>query len=262
MSSELRAAALLTLSLALAGCFAEELPEQAVSGQVVVPSDLMDDPREIGMIYLGIFEAWNPEQLGYSYPATGPRVGDNPLGDAQPYGGTTIGEYAYPCLRAIQCEVITGRYPTIADLLELKPVNNEDGSLMSDEEFYDQCQWYYGWNSIAEFRFIGEEQLDFAEDADGNWAADFTAVHTQAPESSIIWGFMDNDFTTCSTTQGGINRRTSDDGEFFREGTNFGDVLNFPDQYITQGDLISGEVAVIEADKSDGYRLVLDEVRD
>jgi hypothetical protein len=260
MSSELRAAALLIACLSASGCFVEELPEVNISGQIVVPASAAPDSRTIGMVYLGIYEAWNPEQLGYSYPATGPRVGDNPLGDAQPYGGTTVGEYAYPCLRAIQCEVITGRFASIDDLLEVKPINTEEGEPMTDEEFYDQCQWYYGWNSLAEFRFIGTDQLDFSEDADGDWVADFGVVHSQAPEGSIIWGFVDNDFTTCSSSQGGINRRRSDDGVFFREGTNFADVLNFPDKYITAGDLVSSEVAVLSSDKVDGYRLVLDEV--
>jgi len=246
----------------LAGCFVEDLPEENLSGQVVVPSSIAQDAREIGMVYVGIFEAWNPEQLGYSYPATGPRVGDNPLGDAQPYGGTSVGEYAYPCLRAVQCEVITGRYASIDDLLEVNPINVEDGDPMSPEQFYDQCQWYYGWNSLAEFRFLGEEALDFREDESGDWVADFQAVHTQIPAGSIVWGFVDNDFTTCSENQGSINRRQSDDGVFFREGTNFGDVLNFPDKYITEGDVVSGQPAVITEDKNEGYRLVLDEVID
>ena len=260
MSSNRCASALLALALPLAGCFVEELPEQNLAGQVVVPASAVTDSRSIGMVYLGVFEAWNPEQLGYSYPATGPRVGDNPLGDTQPYGGTTIGEYAFPCLRAIQCEVITGRYPSLEDLLDVNPINTDDGELMTEEEFYDQCQWYYGWNSIDEFRFIGDDQLDFTENEDGDWAADFLAWHTQIPAGSIIWGFADNDFTSCSPNQGGINRRRSDDGQYFREGTNFADVLNFPDKYITAGDLVSSEVAVITEDKTEGYRLVIDEV--
>ncbi|MCO4769777.1 MAG: hypothetical protein KDA24_07070 [Deltaproteobacteria bacterium] len=243
----------------LGGCFQEELPEQNLSGTVVVSGDVVDDIRSLGMVYIGIFEGWNPEQLGYSYPATGPRVGDNPLGDAQPYGGTTVGEYAYPCLRAIQCEVVTGRYPSIDDLLEVNPIANEDGSDMTSEQFYDQCQWYYGWNSVDEFRFVGDE-LDFTENEAGDYEAEFLAWHSQLPAGSIVWGFVDNDFTTCSASQGAINRRRSDDGAFFREGTNFADVLNFPDKYITEGDLVSSQPTVLTEDKKDGYQLVIDEV--
>jgi len=260
MRSEFVAAA--AALLALTGCFNEELPEQNLAGQVIVPSSVAEDSRALGMVYIGIFEAWDPEQLGYSYPATGPRIGDNPLGDAQPYGGTTIGEYVYPCLRAVQCEIITGRYSNLEDVLEINPINNEDGSAMNSEQLYDQCQWYYGWNSIDEFRFVGADTLDFKQNEDGDWAADFLAWHSQVPAGAILWGFIDNDFTTCSEAQGAINRRRSDDGIFFREGTNFADVLNFPDKYITDGDMVSSAPTVIEEGVLDGYELVIDEVMD
>ncbi len=75
-----RALVALATALLMAGCFNELLPEQNLSGTVVVPGDLIEDSRDIGMVYMGVFEGWDPEQLGYSYPATGPRVGDNPLG--------------------------------------------------------------------------------------------------------------------------------------------------------------------------------------
>ena len=260
MSSRRRLSLPLGIALGLAGCFAEDLPEQDLAGTVVVPRSVADDPRTIGMIYLGIFEAWNPEQLGYSYPATGPRVGDNPLGDTQPYGGTSVGQYAYPCLRALRCDVITGRYASIEDLLAVHPVTKGDGDLMNVEEFYDQCQWYYGWNSIEEFSFLGTEQLDFTENAEGDWEAEFLAWHTQVPAGAVVWGFVDNDFTSCSVDTGSVNRRQGDDGQYFREGSNFPDILNFPDKYITAGDVVSAAPEVIEEGRTDGYRLLLDEV--
>lgn len=259
MSSRVLAA--LVAALLVAGCFDEQLPERNLTGTVVVPSAMVEDSRDIGMVYLGIFEGWDPEQLGYSYPATGPRVGDNPLGDTQPYGGSTVGEYAYPCLRALRCNVITGRYTTIPDLLDKNPVTKEDGELMNQEEFYDQCQWYFGWNEVSEFTFLGDE-VDFHENAEGDWEAEFLAWHTQIPAGSILWGFVDSDFTSCSIDTGSINRRRGDDGQFFREGSNFPDVLNFPDKYITDGDLVSSQVATIVADQADGYELRLDEMVD
>lgn len=259
MSSEKLLSLVLAVGL-LPGCFNEELPERNVTGAVVVPGDAVEDPRDIGMVYVGVYRDHDPEQFGYSYPTTAPVVGDNPIGDAQPYGGTSIGEYAYPCLRALKCEIITGRYSTIDDLLAKNEVLTEDGDPMSSEQFYDQCQWYYGWNSIDEFRFLGE--LDFAENDDGDWQADFLAWHTQVPTGSILWAFLDNDFTTCSTSQGGINKRRSDDGEFFREGTNYADVLNFPDKYVTAGDMVTGTPVEVLEDTVDGYILTLDEVID
>jgi hypothetical protein len=252
---------------ALTGCWDEELPETTIDGTVVVPGDLAATPADIGMVYVGVFEAFDPFQLGYPYPSTGPRVGDAPIGDALPYGGTTIGSYAYGCYRALACEIITGRYATLADVLEANPVELEvegtaDVVPATEENLYDQCTWYYGWNSIQEFTFVGSEQLDFAKNSDGDWEASFRAWRTQLPAGAILWGFVDNDFTTCTTTNGSVNRRQSEDGIFFREGTNFGDVLNLPDKYITAGDWIVENPDTIEEGRSDGYRIVMDYVKD
>lgn len=252
----------LAAMLFLVGCFEEELPQRDLDGQVVVSGELMPDSREIGMVYIGIYEGFDPEQLGYPYPMTAPRVGDNPIGDALPYGGTSVGQYAYGCFRALRCKVISGRYPSLDDFLDVNPVDTDEGEPATAEDLYDQCSWYYGWNSLDEFSFIGTDQLDFTENEDGDWVADFRAWHTRLPAGAILWGFADNDFTSCSVDQGAINRRQDDDGNYFREGTNFSDVLNFADKYITDGDLISSTPTTIEEDQTEGYRLVLDYTRD
>lgn len=246
----------------LTACFEENLPQQDLDGQVVVPGELVNDARDIGMVYLGIYEGFDAEQLGYPYPKTAPRVGDNPIGDALPYGGTTVGHFTYGCFRALRCQVISGRYESLDEFLETNPVDNDQGEAATAEDVYDQCTWYYGWNSLEDFSFVGTDQLDFAQNADGDWVADFRAWHSRLPAGAMIWGFADNDFTSCSTDQGAINRRQSDDGNYFREGTNFGDVLNFADKYITDGDLISSTPTVLEEDKTQGYTLTLDYTRD
>ncbi|MEE2830072.1 MAG: hypothetical protein VX498_12855 [Myxococcota bacterium] len=246
----------------LSACFVEDLPQQNLDGQVIVRSELLPDARQIGMLYIGIFEAFDPEQLGYPYPQTAPRVGDNPIGDALPYGGTSVGQYAYGCYRAVRCQIISGRYASLNDFLEINPVETDQQEPATAEDLYDQCSWYYGWNSLEEFSFIGPEQLDFTEDENGDWVADFRAWHTRLPAGAILWGFADNDFTSCSVDQGAINRRQDDDGNYFREGTNFNDVLNFPDKYITDGDLVSSEPTVLEEGRTEGYSLVLDYWKD
>jgi len=256
MSGSRLLVALLCCSL-LGACYEESIPEQNLDGQVVIPGDMVDDPREAGMIYLGIYEGFDPEQLGYPYPTTGPRVGDNPIGDALPYGGTSVGAYAYACYRALRCKVISGRYDSLEALLDTNPVEEEE-EFASAEQMYDQCSWYYGWNSLGEFSFIGDDQLDFSRDSAGDWVADFRAWHTRIPTGAILWAFADNDFTTCSPDQGPVNRRRSDDDQYFREGSNFNDVLNFPDKYLTEGDFISETVATIEAEQTTGYSLRLE----
>lgn len=253
---------LLAAVVALTGCFNEELPQGNLTGTVVIPGDYAADITEIGQVYLGLFEGFDPYQLGYPYPKTGPRVGDNPIGDALPYGGTTVGTYAYACYRALNCQVLTGRYDSLQAILDKYPVELESGDMATEEDLFDQCTWYYGWNGLAEFNFIGDGQLDFVKNGDGDWEAPFQAWNTEAPAGAILWGFVDNDFTTCNIDQGVVNRRREDDDNFFREGTNFVDVLNFPDKYITPGDWISETPVVLEADQRDGYQIVLDYVRD
>ncbi len=252
----------LLLTVGLVGCFEENLPEQNLDGTVVLPGDLVDDPRYAGVVFVGIYEGFDPEQLGYPYPATGPRVGDNPIGDALPYGGSTVGDYAYGCVQSLRCQIVSGRYSTLDGLLEVNPVQDEEGEDLDDEDMFDQCSYYYGWNSIQEFSFLGPDQLDFTQNEDGDWVAPFRAWHSLLPEGALLWAFADNDFTSCSVNQGQINRRRGEDGQFFREGTNFSDVLNFPDKYITDGDLVSTTPVALEADRTEGYQLVLDYVKD
>ncbi len=251
----------------LVGCEEEEIEQNNLDGTLVLDGALVDevfdgDARKIGMVYIGIFEDFDPEQLGYPYPSTGPRVGDQPIGDALPYGGTSIGVYSYGCYRALACNMLTGRYPSLEDVLEVNPIELEDGEMVSAETMYDQCTWYYGWNAIEEFSFVGQDDLDFQKNDDGDYEASFRAWHGRTPPGARIWAFADNDFTSCSPDQGVVNRRYGDDLNFFREGTNYADVLNFPDKYVTDGDFISSEPPTLEADKLDGYEVRIDYLKD
>ncbi len=260
--------AALAALLTLVGCDSDEedVPERNLDGTVIVRGDLVrdhlgGDPRRLGVVYIGVYEGFDEEQLGYPYPKTGPRVGDNPVGDALPYGGTSIGSYAYGCYRALSCNVVTGRYASLHEVLEVNPLSVDDQAV-DDETLYDQCSWYYGWNSIEEFSFIGAEQLDFRENADGDYEASFRAWHGRTPEGAVVYAFVDNDFTTCSPDNGTVNRQRPYDGVFFREGTNYGDILNFPDTYLNGGDFLSSSPPVVEAGRQDGYTVVVDMLKE
>jgi hypothetical protein len=254
--------------LALCGCESDEddIPERNLDGTVVVRGELVDehlggDPRRLGVVYVGVYEGFDPEQLGYPYPKTGPRVGENPVGDALPYGGTSIGSYAFGCYRALSCNLVTGRYATLAEILEVHPLTVDDAPI-DDEVLYDQCAWYYGWNSIDEFTFIGADQLDFHQNADGDWEAPFRAWHGRTPAGAIVYAFVDNDYTSCSPDSGTVNRQRPYDGVFFYEGTNYRDILNFPDKYLNDGDFLSSAPPVVVEGKQDGYTVVIDMVKD
>lgn len=254
MSFERRTA---LLALALGGCFDEALPEEDLRGQVVLPASLGMTPQQAGMIYVGVFEGFDADALGFPYPTTGPRIGDQSYGDALPYGGTTVGAYTFACYHALACEVQTGRYLDIADFLAHHEVA-VDGEPVTEEGFFDHCAWYFGWNELSEFLFLGQDRLDFQEGEGGDWTAEFEVLHSQLPDGAIVWGFMDNDATSCSTQTGLANRRQSEDGQFWREGSNFNDVLNFPAKYITSGDLLVSEPAVLEGGRTEGYSIAFD----
>lgn len=262
-----RFALVLSALALLVGCEEEEIEQNNLEGTVVVDGDLVDevfdgDIRRLGVVFLGVFEDFDPEPLGYPYPSTGPRVGDQPIGDALPYGGTSIGVYAYGCYRALACQVLTGRFASLEDVLDVHPVELEGGGVVDAETLYDQCTWYYGWNAIEEFSFVGVDAVDFHGNGDGDFEASFEALNGRTPEGARIWAFADNDFTSCSPDQGVVNRRFGDDLNFFREGTNYPDVLNFPDKYITDGDFISNEPPTLQADQLDGYEVRIDYLKD
>jgi hypothetical protein len=254
MSSELRAAALLLL---LPACFEEEIPEGDLSGRLILPASHGIDPRDLGVVYVGVYESIDAEALGFPYPTMGPRVGDQDFGDALPYGGSTVGEYAFACIRALACQVVTGRYETFGDVVDGLDLGSSDPPLDA-QGLFDQCSWYYGYHQEEEFNFVGARLLDFAEQDDGDWSAEFSVLHSLLPAGARLWAFADNDQTTCSSQGGVVNRRIGEDGQYFREGSNATDVLNFPARYITEGDLLSSEGATVADGVRADYSVTLD----
>ena len=248
---------LVLLAVLLVGCFEEEIPEEDLSGQVVLPQSLGVDPSSLGMIYVGVYESYDADALGYPYPTMGPRVGDQDYGDALPYGGTSVGEYTFACVRSLACKVVTGRHEGFADLVEAYDLDTGETPLDA-EGLFDQCAWYYGYHQEAEFNFVGAGNLDFRQDDGGDWLADFAVLHSMLPADARIWAFADNDRTTCSMQSGVVNRRIGEDGQYFREGSNAPDVLNYPARYITQGDLLSSAPATVEDGVREGYQIALD----
>ena len=43
----------------LAGCYEESIPERNLDGELVIAGDLVNDPRDAGMIYIGIYEGFD-----------------------------------------------------------------------------------------------------------------------------------------------------------------------------------------------------------
>ena len=242
------------------GCLDEQLPEQNISGTLTVPGSQAENAYDIGIVYLGLYSGWDSNSLGYPYPSTGPVVGDASAGDAFPYGGTTVGRFAFACYQVLKCEFITGRFTNFEEIISSYELTDEAGAPLTPEQMFDDCTFYYGFNSLEEFDFSGEELLDFARNDAGDWEASWQIVRAQPRDNSVLYAYADNDLTSCNPGDGSINRQP--DAFVFREGTNFQDVLNFPVKYLTRGDFITSQPPSVEQDRLDGYELVLDYVFD
>lgn len=264
MSSELlpRAALLGVLSVAIlaAGCqYDENLPEKDLNGVVQIPKDLAevqlsdlegnqwsiaDDARAIGPVYIGVYAGIDDTLYSYPHPEWGP-VLDDGGGDAYPYGGTSAGRFAWACYEAAVCKTVSGRYETYQEVLDFfrdqvkSPLLDDDGvEISSAEEFQERCFMIEDVTSDHELDLVGP--LDFVDMGD-YFEAEVEILHTQYSEGVSIWGFADMPsanftFSTCDESGGAYHRYYEEE---YYQGTNYRDVLNFPGQYITDGDLIS-----------------------
>ena len=254
----MRTTLLLIALMALPGCWQENLREIDLTGTVHVPLELADSSADLGVIFVGLYADADESTLGFTYPFMGPVVGSNSWGDSYPYGGTTVGTYAFPCVVEGKCEVITGRYGDLDDVLDAVGIGQLSDPPWSDEDYWDACQDYFGYTTPEELEFVGVDNLDFYE-ADGAWVADFKIWHVDpqddAPARPKLWAFVDNGKQSCNP-DGGTSNRT--DGPWFREGDIFPDVLNMPGKYLTPGDLYSGTPTSLELDTREGYAIVID----
>lgn len=255
---------MLTILLAAAGCaYQETLPEKDITGTVVIPAaaltrTLFDgttvtDTRLIGPVFLGAFSGIDTISFAYPHPSMGPIITTNTPGDTYPFGGTTIGRYDFACYPSLACKVVTGRYESYDDILDYfanslaNPVKDAEGNVVENGTTYQQeCFDYFHATSDAEMSFLGD--LDFQENSDGDFEAEFMMAHTVLVDGMVLWGWMDapsidlanpdssGEYSTCSPTAGREN--TLYDQTFY-EGRVYSDVLNTPSTYINTGDWIS-----------------------
>ncbi len=246
--------------LAAPACFEEELREVDLTGVVKVPVELAGRSADLGAVYLGVYAAADRDTLGFTYPFMGPVVGSNTWGDSYPYGGTTVGHFAFPCLREGKCQVVTGRYRDLDDVLDTFGFGANADPPWDAEIYWDVCREYFGYTDPLELEFIGDERLSFREE-DGYYVADWKIWHVDphddADSRPVIWAFVDNGDQTCNPDGGASNRQ---DGPYFREGEGYPDVLNMPGKYLVDGDLYSGEATALQIGVRDGYEVVVDRV--
>lgn len=281
-----RRTAIPTLALLWAsGCvFNEHLPEVDITGTVVVPRAAATravtdsrtgevteviDVRFIGPVYLGAFSGVNDIDFAYPHPNIGPVISSEDLPDTYPYGGGTVGRFAFACYSSTACEVVTGRYTTFDDLLGFfsdvvgDPITDEGGTPVASEDYYrSYCYDLFEYTADFELQFLegAKENLQFQENADGDFEATFNLWHTVYKPGMRIWGWVDTpssnasnpfSFSTCNPNDGlQLSQYNAD----LRSGNAYTDLLNRPSTYVSSGDWVVGDPPEMTWEDADTYR--------
>jgi hypothetical protein len=233
------------------------------------------DPRAIGPVYLGAFPSVQEGLFAYPHPEMGPIITTTQPGDTYPYGGGTVGRMAWGCYQSTVCRVVTGRFSGFGDMIDfynnvLGPYDGDANALeitdytgavvTSDEVYRQRCYDFLYYTSDAEVEFIPPDQsdsaiadyLDFHEETDDDgdfYVADVELLHVKMVEGMQIWGWVDMptnnfNFNSCDPTNQG--RFANQYNDYYPMGATFGNVLNFPSQYIDPGDWVVDDAPSID----------------
>lgn len=264
--------ALLGASLLPACTYDEGLEIRDMRGSVVLPEEAatrivdgeeVTDVRNIGPVYIGAYPSVQEGFAEYPYPEVGPVFQTGVAGDTYPYGGTTVGDYRHPCLEALQCRVVSGRYVDFDHIVTWFNDNtdvqltDDQGNPMTGEYLRQVCFDLFEYTSDDEVRLtatedrnddgtINAKDLDFVQRSDGKWEAEFTLWQQEYFEDAetgqgfSLWGWMDAPsesfrFNTCDPEEG--NRTTEYDEQFYG-GAQYRELLNHPDERISTGDWV------------------------
>jgi len=269
--------ALMLLPTVMAGgCkFDEGLDIKTMTGKVVVPraaatrtftlddgtTEEVTDVKLIGPVYLGLFAGVENGIERYPHPSVGPAYQAGQIGDTYPYGGTTIGDFQFACVEFLSCKVVSGRYQNFDELVSWfndtvgETVTDGVGLPVETGEFLRQrCYEILEVTSDDEVRLtntrdrnedgeINELDLDFVENADGDFEGSFNIVNQEFTEGLNLWGWMDSPsgtsykFSSCDPSSG---FQYFEYNESFQAGRAWRDLLNRPSDAITEGDWVSG----------------------
>ncbi|MCB9677548.1 MAG: hypothetical protein H6737_20750 [Alphaproteobacteria bacterium] len=275
---------LLLPALATGCAWDEGLEIRNMTGTVVIPREAatrtfqrsdgtveeVTDVRLIGPVYVGLYPSVQPEDTvqRYPHPEVGPLFSaDLSIGDAYPYGGTTIGTFRSACLKDMACRIPSGRFydfqemaDWFADTLESPIKDIYDQPITSGELIRQTCFSTLNYTSDAEIGLtvtsdrnedgvLDHEDLDFVERTDGNFEGEFLIWQQEYATNAdgqgfTLWAFMDSPapgdgaFSTCDSTRG---RQVDEYAEDFRAGAVYQDLLNRPSVRLNRGDWVAGQ---------------------
>lgn len=269
------------LIASLAGCgWDEGLEIHDMTGTILVPraaatrvvtnsegvSEEVTDVALIGPVYLGFYPSVREGLLSYPHPEMGPVYQSDVQGDTYPYGGTSVGDFRFACVEFLACKVASGRHVDFDSLVTWfnervgEQITDSEGRPVTNGDYLRQeCYDLLNYTSDAEIRLtayedrnddgaIDEKDLDFVENADGDFEAEFTVFqqeYFQDEESGqgfSLWGWMDAPsadsytFSTCDPSSGQSEREYTSQ---FEAGRPYPDLLNFPDNYMASGDWVA-----------------------
>lgn len=233
------------------------LPKEAVQITLLKDGEAreIDDPRAIGPVYIGAFPSVQEGLYEFPHPEMGPVLDPLLPGNTYPYGGTTVGRFDWACYEALRCKMVTGRFESYDDVLEFwedqleAPVTAPDGELVgSGVEYQERCYELMYLTSDDEVSFVNEE-VDFELQGD-YYVADVELLHVLFSKGMAIWGWVDMPdesytFRTCEETEGDFQYYYTDQ---YYTGTNNINLLNYPGEFIDEGDWVAEGVTVNKPD--------------
>jgi hypothetical protein len=270
-----RPTAWLLLATAAVGCkWDEELPIEDLRGTVVVPAEAatrtvldpdsgelvqITDVRNIGPVYLGYYASIVEGLESYPHPERGPAFEQDRPGDTYPYGGTMVGDIRFACLEFLTCKVTTGRYVDYDHLVDWfnnvigTPITDASGVEVTNGDYVRQvCYDALHHTSDEEVGLTATDRnddgtvdaldLDFVENSDGDFEAEFVAWQQDFYDGFSIWGWLDTpseqsfQLSTCTFSDGYTRNEYN---EYFYGGRAERDLLNYPSIYIASGDWVT-----------------------
>ena len=269
----------LSLLVALFGCsYDEGLVIEDMVGTVVVPREAatrtfvyddgssveVTDSRLIGPVYLGLYASVLEGLEPYPHPERGPVFQSELPGDTYPYGGTTMGDFRFACMEYFQCRMVSGRYNDFDEIVDWfnetvkDPIVDQFGVEVTNGEYIRQtCYELMDVTTDAEVRITGD--VDFVENSDGDFEAEFTIWQQDYYDGFTLWGWMDTpsetslSYSTCNPASGW--QEAEYNSNYFA-GRQYRDLLNYPSIYVANGDYTT--LGYVYSDVTDTPTLRLD----
>ncbi|MCB9682440.1 MAG: hypothetical protein H6733_13330 [Alphaproteobacteria bacterium] len=223
------------------------------------------DVRVLGPVYVGLYSGLDYSTEVYPHPSRGPafQLDQQLEGDAYPYGGTTVGDIRFACLEYLSCKVVSGRFVDFDDMVDWfnnvleDPIKDAAGNTVTNGDYIRQtCYDLLEVTSDQELRLtptkdvddsgaIDAGDLDFVENADGDFEASFRIWQADFYQGFTAWAWLDTlnpgaertFYTTCNPDEGYTETTYASN---FDGGLQYTDLLNRPYLYMVDGDYVAG----------------------